>query len=152
MPGFEGVIVIFYHNSGFRRSTTVTSSAAAALSTTSRNKPTRSELICEIIPIAGGPMRNPRYPIPLTVATPIPSAIDLNRPPAANTSGIIEEKPAPAAAIPTSTTHGDETKTASAIPAAASDPPSRTVSAPPSLFVILSPAIRNPAIDAEKTA
>ena len=51
--------------------------------------------------MAGGPTKKPRYPRPLTVATPAPSLTG-TRPPAAKPGRMIEENPAPAAANPTS--------------------------------------------------
>src|ERR1017187_9068881 len=84
------------------RTTRLTSPAAVTLSNTSRNRPARSDVISDRNPMAGGPTRKPRYPRPLTVATPAPSLTCAMRPPAANTSGMIEENPAPAAANPAS--------------------------------------------------
>src|ERR1035438_1015353 len=84
------------------RTTRLTSPAAVTLSNTSRNRPARSDVISDRNPMAGGPTRKPRYPRPLTVATPAPSLTCAMRPPAANPSGMIEENPAPAAANPAS--------------------------------------------------
>src|ERR1035441_4037229 len=105
------------------RTTMLTSPAAVTLSSTSRNRPARSDMSSERNPMAGGPTRKPRYPRPLTVATPAPSLTCGMRPPAANTSGMIEENPAPAAANPASAQYGEWTSSAKLSPAAAVAPP-----------------------------